>query len=449
MIRRCSSGPLRSPVMLSPVVLSAAMLTGVSVLAMVPMKAVAQTTMQELNELKAQIELLKQQQQAAMALVEQQQAQIDSLISQQTHMQHEVAEVSDSVVRRTDDGDFLVGETTVAIGGYIKAQAAFSDNGLSDGKANETVTAGLLRATDDDKDNRVSLSARETRFNIGTSTPVGGDTMNTFIEMDFYGADDEANEFVSNSYAPRLRHAYLSWGNWLAGQTWSTFMDVKGLGELDAFSTHTGSIFVRQPQLRYTYPLDWGNLQFAVENPEDGDDDQDTPDMVARVNVDQDWGHVSAATVVRRFSLDDAEDDDSRWGAGYSLTGRFPVFEKDDLMLQANYGNLGRYMALGAYPNAKVEDGQLKMVESWGASAIYRHYWTDTLRSSVAYSATELDSHGSGNDTDSYDSVFLNLMWSPFANTTLSAEYQRYDLDEVDGDTFDLDRVQLSAKYDF
>ena len=428
---------------------TSALLTGTGLCVLMPIAAEAQTSMQELNDLKAQIEQLKAQQQAAMQLVEQQQAQIDNLIDQQASMQEEVADVSENVVKRTDSGDFLVGDTTVSIGGYVKAQAAFSDNGLSDGKANETVTAGLLRATDDDADNRVSLSARESRFNIGTSTPVAGDTMKTFIEVDFYGADDEANEFVSHSYAPRLRHAYLSWGNWLAGQYWSTFMDLKGLGELDAFSTHTGSIFVRQPQLRYTYPLGWGSLQFAVENPEDGDDDQDTPDMVARVNVDQDWGHVSAATVVRRFSLDNAEDDDSRWGAGYSLTGRFPVFEKDDLMLQANYGNLGRYMALGAYPNAKVEDGQIKMVESWGASAIYRHYWTDTLRSSIAYSATELDSNGTGDDTDSFDSFFLNLMWSPFANTTLSAEYQRYDLDEVDGDTFDLDRVQFSAKYDF
>ena len=64
---------------------------------------------------------------------------------------------------------------------------------------------------------------------------MAGDTLKTFVEIDFYGAEDEANEFVSNSYAPRLRHAYGSWGNWLAGQTWSTFMDLNGLGEVDAF----------------------------------------------------------------------------------------------------------------------------------------------------------------------------------------------------------------------
>jgi len=425
------------------------LLLGAGLCAMLPVAAQANGSLAELNALKAQIELLKQQQQAAMAVVERQQAQIDTLISQQTTIQEDVAEVNDSVVKRTDDGDFLVGETTVSIGGYIKAQAALSDNGFSDGKANEVVSPGSLRRTDDDADNRVSLSARESRFNIGTSTPLGGDTMKTFIEADFYGADDEANEFVSNSYSPRLRHAYMSWGNWLAGQTWSTFMDLNGLGEIDAFSTQSSSIFVRQTQLRYTYPLDWGNLQFAVENPEDGDDDQDTPDMVARVNVDQDWGHVSASTVVRRFSLDNTEDDDSRWGAGYSLTGRFPTFGQDDIRLQANYGNLGRYMALGAYPNAKVDDGQLDLVEAWGASAIYRHFWTDNLRSSVAYAVTELDGDGEGNETDSYDSAFINLMWSPFANTTLSAEYQRFDLDEVDGDNFDLDRLQFAAKYAF
>jgi len=51
--------------------------------------------------------------------------------------------------------------------------------------------------------------------------------------------------------------------------------------------------------------------------------------------------------------------------------------------------------------------------------------------------------------TDSYDSAFINLMWTPITNTTLAIEYQRFKLEEVDGDNFDLNRMQVSAKYDF
>ena len=59
-----------------------ALLTGTGLCVLMPIAAEAQTSMQELNDLKAQIEQLKAQQQAAMQLVEQQQAQIDNLINQ-------------------------------------------------------------------------------------------------------------------------------------------------------------------------------------------------------------------------------------------------------------------------------------------------------------------------------------------------------------------------------
>nr|WP_298415025.1 DcaP family trimeric outer membrane transporter [uncultured Halomonas sp.] len=397
--------------------------------------ASAQATPADIEALQAQMEAL--------------QAQIDELKSQQKTTQEEVATVSDDVVTKAPGGGLKIGDTTLEIGGYIKAQATFADNGYGDGKASEIVTPSSLRAeTNDEEGVRNSFSARQSRVNLGTSTPIAGDTLETFIEIDFYGADDEANEFVSNSYAPRLRHAYGSWGNWLAGQTWSTFMDLNGLGEVDAFGQQASVVFVRQTQLRYTQPFDGGSLQFALENPEDGGDDQAVPDIVGRVNFDGDWGHVSFATLARQLAVDD-DDDDTEWGDAYSVTGRFPTFGKDDIRLQANYGNLGRYMGLRPYPDAKVEDGEIEGVDAWGASAIYRHYWTDSLRSSLAYSRTGLDETGSGDMTDTYDTTFVNLMWSPMAQTTYGIEYQRFDLEEVDGDSFALNRVHFSAQYDF
>ncbi|MEG3079190.1 DcaP family trimeric outer membrane transporter [Halomonas sp. 5021] len=403
---------------------------------MLPMGiASAQTAPADVEALQAQMQAL--------------QSQIDELKSQQSSTKEEVATVSDNVVTRTPKGDLQIGETTLSIGGYVKAQATVANNGFSDGKASEIVSAGSLRNVDEDLGSRTSFSARQSRLNVGTATPLAGDTLKTFVEMDFYGADGEANEFVSNSYAPRLRHAYGSWGNWLAGQTWSTFMDLNGLGEVDAFGQHASVIFVRQAQLRYTRPFEGGNLQFALENPEDGGDDQSVPDIVGRVNFDGDWGHVSVAALARRLEVDNGVDDDSEWEDAYSVTARLPTVGQDDLRLQANYGNLGRYMGLRSYPDAQVGEGNIDGVDSWGASAIYRHYWTDELRSSLAYSRTGLVDTGAGDMTDSYDTAFVNLMWSPMANTTYGIEYQRFDLEEVDGDAFDLDRVHVSAQYSF
>lgn len=409
----------------------------------------AQPTSDDIAALQAQINELKSQQAEIDELKAQHQAQLDALKSQQLAIEERVAKVNDTSVTRTESGDLQIGNTTLAIGGYIKGQATVSNNGFSGGKASEIVSPGSLRTVDEDLGSRTSLSARESRLNVGTSTPLADDTLKTFVEIDFYGADDEANEVVSNSYAPRLRHAYGSLGNWLVGQTWSTFMDLNGLGEVDAFGQHASVIFVRQTQLRYTQPFDGGSLQFAVENPEDGGDDQSVPDMVGRVNFDGDWGHASVAALARRLQVDDGLDDDSEWGDAYSVTARLPTFGKDDIRLQANYGNLGRYMGLRPYPDASVTEGEIEGVDAWGASAIYRHYWTDSLRTSVAYSKTGLDSDGSGDMTDSYDTTFINLMWSPMANTTYGFEYQHFNLEEVDGDSFDLDRLHFSARYDF
>lgn len=424
--------------------------TALGVSLMLPLSvAQAQPTAADIAALQAQIDELKSQQAEIDALKARHQEQLDALKSQQLALEEGVAEVGDTAVTRTESGDLQIGETTLSIGGYIKGQATLSNHGFSDGKASEIVSPGSLRTVDEELGSRTSFSARQSRLNVGTSTPLAGDTLKTFVEVDFYGADDEANEFVSNSYAPRLRHAYGSWGNWLVGQTWSTFMDLNGLGEVDAFGQHASVIFARQAQLRYTQPFDGGSLQFAVENPEDGGDDQSVPDMVGRVNFDGDWGHVSVAALARRLQVDDGLDDDSEWGDAYSVTARLPTFGKDDIRLQANYGNLGRYMGLRPYPDASVREGEIEGVDAWGASAIYRHYWTDELRSSLAYSRTGLDSSGSGDMTDSYDTAFINLMWSPMANTTYGLEFQRFDLEEVDGDSFELDRVHLSARYDF
>ena len=73
------------------------------------------------------------------------------------------------------------------------------------------------------------------------------------------------NERVSNSYNPRLRHAFFTYGKWLFGQTWSTFQDVGALPEsVDFLAASDGIVFERQPMVRYS-SAGW---QFAIENPE-------------------------------------------------------------------------------------------------------------------------------------------------------------------------------------
>ena len=82
--------------------------------------------------------------------------------------------------------------------------------------------------------------------------------------MDFF-LSPGVNERVCNSYYPRLRHAFITYNNWLFGQTWMTFYNVGSIPEnLDFVGPTESTIFGRQAQVRYTR----GPWQFSLENPE-------------------------------------------------------------------------------------------------------------------------------------------------------------------------------------
>ena len=111
-----------------------------------------------------------------------------------------------------------------------------------------------------------------------------------------------------------LRHAYIQWREWLVGQTWSNFQDVAALPDsVDFIGTTDGTVFVRQPQVRYTK----GGFSLAVENPQTTmtpfggpadpnstawiveTDDSSIPDLTARYAWKGAWGHVAVAGLAR------------------------------------------------------------------------------------------------------------------------------------------------------
>lgn len=348
---------------------------------------------------------------------------------------------------------FSIGDTDIAIGGMVKGDLTISNNGFSNGVADEALSANKIKAnTSDELGERVNLTARESRLFIKTETPdVGGKNLKSRIEVDFYG--DDNSEFVTNGYGLRLRHAYISWGHWLTGQTWSTFMDLSQFGEMLNFGKHASQILIRQPQIRYTLPTSFGDVRFAVENPEDGGDDQGVPDLVSQINWNGSWGHASAGVLLRKLQIDTTTDRDSKWVDAYSLTSRIPTFGKDDIRMQANYGNLGRYMGLRTYPDA-LQGGvtgsqEIDGVDAWGASVAYRHFWAPNWRSSLILSRSERITDGAGDDNKQFENAAVNLIWQVNPSLSYGGELQYYRVEEFDGDAFDLSRLQLTAKLTF
>ena len=152
------------------------------------------------------------------------------------------------------------------------------------------------------------FQARESRLNFRVDhKTAGGSSVTAFVEMDFFTHGD-GNEVVSNSYSPRLRHAFIKYDKWTFGQTWSTFQDVAALPEaLDFVGPAESTTFIRQSMIRYTT----GNLELAAENPQTfvsgGTRDLSTvPDLIGRYTFKLDGGsYIKLAGLVRSLKIGD------------------------------------------------------------------------------------------------------------------------------------------------
>ncbi|MFL0810345.1 MAG: porin [Agarilytica sp.] len=360
------------------------------------------------------------------------------------------------------------GGTSVALKGYVKFDAMMSqyDSGALPANAwyRDFYVPSLTPVGDDDSSENtvVDMHARQSRFALATKSDVDGTALKTYIEMDFM-LTSNSNERVSNSYSPRLRHAFLTYGNWTYGQTWSTFMNVGALPEtLDFIGNTDASIFVRQSMVRYTN----GGFQFALENPETTitpyggggrivTDDNSVPDVVVRYNYSSDSFKFTVAGLARQLEYNDAgsDIDESTSGFGLSLSGSV-MLGKDDLKFVLNTGSgMGRYIGLNIANDAVINaDGELEAIDSTGASLSYRHWWNDQWRSTVVYSAISVDNDEELTGTavsKTSSSQRINLLYSPTKRLTLGGELAFASREIESGDDGSMTRLQFSAKLAF
>ena len=358
--------------------------------------------------------------------------------------------------------------TEFSYGGYIKFDAAYSqykDGDLAaanmgrDFYVPSTIPTGGAEET-----NSFDMNAKSSRFNLKAVTTLdNGEKLTSFIEMDFLGSA-QGNEVVSNSYSPRLRHAFFSYNNLTFGQTWSTFMNVGALPEtVDFVGVSEGTVFVRQAQVRYTM----GNLQLALENPETtlsnpagataaeraaiAQDDNSMPDVVARYNIKAGDHSFSVAAVARQLSTQtSAGVDESANGFGVNVAGIVKL-GSNDLKFSVASGQLGRYVGLGAAADAVLAAGEVEPTDVTAAFVAYRHFWNPQLRSTLAYSMLDAnyDDAAGAALNEKVSSSRINLMYSPTKEVVYGVEYSMATLEKVGGAEGDMNRLQFTAKYSF
>ena len=356
--------------------------------------------------------------------------------------------------------------TTYKFGGYAKFDTFFTDysDATPDGNSlmRQFVYSPQIPIGDGtgSSDMTVDFHARESRLNFkADTTTAGGDKITAFIEMDFLTHSD-GNEVVSNSYSPRLRHAFIKYNKWTFGQTWSTFMDVSVLPEaLDFVGPAESTTFIRQGQIRYTS----GNLELAVENPQTfvagGVRDRSTaPDFIARYTFKLDGGsYVKVAGLMRSLKIQPtasvSQADET--GFGVSASAKFVLGNGNDLRAMATFGDgIGRYVGLGFVPDGYIDatTGNIETAETLAWFVSYRAVWNDKWRSNFMYGTNSIDYNDdvqAAGLNDNASSIHVNLIHNVLPKLDIGAEVIFGERENVAGVDGDFTRFMFSAKYAF
>lgn len=369
-----------------------------------------------------------------------------------------------------------VSDTKFGFKGYVKLDAISSQ--FSEGEVGRTVGRDFYvpnqipvfggAGANGKSRNFFDLHAKQTRFIVTTETPTGGEnTLKGHLEMDFLSSA-QGDERVSNGYSPELRQAFFTYGKWMAGQAWTTFQDLGALPETaDFVGSSDGSVFGRQPQVRYTT----GPWQFSLENSQTvlggtgvgtaapvESNDNVVPDLVARYTRKGDFGHVSMAGLARQLKAKNPNGainvGDSKTGYGISVSGKIKVGRQDDIRFMLTHGSgIGRYMALNTGNDATLNTatGELDLIDITAGYMTYRHVWTDKLRSNFqlsAFSASNPDSI-TADATKKVASGLVNLMYAVNPKLDVGVEGLHASREVEGGAEGDMNRLHFTARYNF
>lgn len=327
----------------------------------------AQTSTQSNQQ---EIEQLRQEVQALRALVEQQQRQTAVVTA---HVAATPAPASKPVMKIASGAEFN-------LYGNVRADASYQVEGTSRDLPYNHINAVALEGNNENSDRlRSTLSA--TRLGMDFKAPVGaGDkALSGKVEVDFLGGASFDNL--------RIRHAYISYANWLIGQTWSNFAVPDYIPETVDALVYAGGSIKRTPQVRYTSTISpETNLVFAVEDPKDATITgikQRLPALTARLNHKfADNLTVSARAMGNEKRVN--EDEKMAWGVG--LGAKYDVVP--GTTLKADYYHVKGDSSFVSYANTGVitaTNGDLLQSEFDSISVGLTQQFNDKLRGTLGY----------------------------------------------------------------
>ena len=431
-----------------------------------------QANADEIDDLKRQIELLTRK----IEIMEQEEAAAEAAATAQAEaIPVETVDMSKVVMQGDRRNSIKIPgtDTSLSINGRVETSLIYDIGPRPTSRGGDIAAArrAVLEGTPE-HENRgdTRLTARNSRFNIQTTTPTRLGLMRTFMEGDFNGLpNNKGSRATTNRTAFGIRHAYGefsgTYGTVLFGQYWSSFMDRTVFPDKVDGTGPVGRTFIRQGQLRYTKHFEGGGeWAFALENPRADFDDADDenlhdgyPDLVSFYRYETDRWHLQFTGLLRRVGINDGlpggvKDNTTSWGMNQS--GRITLpWNEDEITWYLIWGDgIGRYMEGAANQGTSITaDGRLDTQFSYGGFLTYKHWWSDTLHSNIDFGVSyfDLNPEEVADANKELYSSHINLIWDPIDKLSFGIEYIWARREVHDGREGTINRAQFISKIFF
>ncbi len=350
------------------------------------------------------------------------------------------------------------GKWGLGIGGYVQARVEYDFDGIVDNV--DFLPSDIQRGDGPSSQYQMDITTSTIFLKlVGRSRLLG----------DFYVYTD--GDWRGDGKTFHLLHAYLNTKYVTFGYTTGGFMDLAAYPATVDNAGPCGMTFYRATQVALKYAFDWGlSMGLGIESPDINATEneyvsvgaQRFPDIPIFVKYQfYKNTHVRVGGIIRDISyrnlVNNAEREKVAWGAqastlvtlgDFQISGQFSIGEGIGSLIN-DVSNVG--MDIVPAPNTP-GDMTMLLTDAWFASLHYNI--SPSVFVSATYSQSNIHSrrgYGSANPEMYKRGQYLavNMFANASSNLQLGVEYLHGWRSDFDGDTFNANRINVMARYNF
>ena len=366
----------------------------------------------EVKELRDLIKQYTQTQQQQSQHIQQVQTQVSNAA---------IAQPNQTKTHKPNGLALTVAGSEVKLYGNVRMDAQYQAEGGTAARSYNQISSVPLNGVNERSDEfKSTLSA--TRLGLDFKTPTQGKEVTGKLEVDFLGGANFDNL--------RIRHAYVNYGNWLLGQTWSNFAVPDYMPEsVDALGFVGGAV-KRTAQVRYSHSFNpETHLISSIEDPKDTSISTRMPAFTTRLN------HKVTDTLAlsgRVMAHEKRIDQDEKWAWGVGLGAKYDLLPKTSI--KADYYHVKGDSSFVSWANTGVLARNNEIVAQNKFDSItvgVTQQFNDKLRGTLGYGFMKFDQdsdyiNASVNQTAINKELWqawANMFYSPTKPISLGVEY--------------------------